>query len=234
MDYMDTLARCLMSAVILFIFTRLMGKKSIAHLTPFDYIAGITLGSISGSFSIDKRVGYVHGIMGIAAWSLLAFAVSYLSMKSMKIRKITGSTPAVLIQNGKIVEKNLRRELFNINDFLEELRQKGVFNLADVEFALLETNGKISVQMKSQKQPLTPSDLNMDTGYQGLSLTLIADGEIIFDNLKQVNLDEGWLDQELRKRGIGTSKDVMLASLDTSGKLYIDMKNNDPDDIKLI
>jgi uncharacterized membrane protein YcaP (DUF421 family) len=155
---------------------------------------------------------------------MFSFTVAYLSMKSVWARRIFDSTPTILMQNGEIFKKNLKKEKININDFLEELRMKGVFNLSNVEFAILETNGEISVLLKSQKRPLTPEDMNISTRYEGLSANLIIDGKIMRANLQLVYLDEKWLTNELSKRNIDSVKDVLFASLDTQGELYIAMK----------
>lgn len=225
-NIMSTVLKSSVAFISLFLITKLSGKKHIAKLTFFDYIVGIALGNIAGSFSLDKRINYNEGLTSTITWGLFSFAASYLSMKSIRSRRLLDSTPTVFVQNGKIIESNLKKESVNVNDFLEELRVKNVFNVADVEFAMLETDGQISVQMKSQKSPITPSDLNIPTKYQGLSANLIIDGKLMNENLKLVNLDEKWLKDELSKRNISSEKDVLLASLDTTGNLYLSIKDD--------
>ncbi|HEX9063056.1 MAG TPA: DUF421 domain-containing protein, partial [Clostridia bacterium] len=178
-DIMSTALKCIVTISTLFFITKLLGKKHIAKLTFFDYVVGIAIGSIAGSFSISKSSHYKDGLTALLTWGLFAFAASYLSIKTIWGRRLLDSAPTVFVQNGKIIESNLKKEKVNINDFLEELRVKSVFNIADVEFAMLETDGQISVQLKSQKSPLTPSDLNIPTKYKGLSANLIIDGKLM-------------------------------------------------------
>jgi len=229
----DIFIRSIVSVTVLFIITRIMGKKSIAHLTFFDYIVGTAIGSIAAALTVDESIKYSHGIIGLVVWGVSAVIIAYISVKSIPGRRILGSTPTILVQNGKVLEKNLKKEKFNINDFLEELRLKGVFSVSDVEFAMLETNGQVSIQLKSQKQPVTPEDLSIPTQYKGLSAVLMIDGKIMHNNLKQVGLDENWLMAEMKRRGINSTDEVLLASLDTSGNLYIDTKGDNTEELKI-
>jgi len=224
----DIFARSMISFVVLFLLAKLMGKKQISQLNFFDYAVGITIGSIAAAFSTDDRIKYSHGLIALVVWGFIPIAIAYLTLKSIHFRRFFGGIPALLIQNGKIIEHNLKKERFNVNDLLEELRIKGVFDITDVEFAILESNGKISLQLKSQKQPITPAILNIPTSYGGLSANLIIDGEIMYDNLRLVNLNEDWLNNELKKKQINSPKEVFLASLNSSGSLYIDLKNEAP------
>ena len=233
-DMINTATKSIVAVIALFLVTKLIGKKHIAHLTFFDYIVGIVIGSIAGSFSVEKDVDYENGLTALLTWGLFAFLVAYISMKSIKCRRFFDGTPTVFIQNGCIMEQNLKKEKININDILEELRRKGAFNIADVEFAILESDGDVSLQLKPQKQPLTPSELNIPTKYQGLSATLIVDGNIMAENLKLVNHDMKWLQNELSKMNIHSANDVLLASLDNEGKLYISLKGKKTEDVKTI
>jgi uncharacterized membrane protein YcaP (DUF421 family) len=225
-DIFTVFIKSVISIAALFFITKLSGKKHVAQITFFDYILGIAIGSIAGTLSVDKNINYASGLTALFTWGLIAYSVAYISMKSKHARRFLDSTPTVFIRNGKIIEKNLQKEKININDLLEELRIKSVFNIADVEFAIMETDGEISVQLKSQKRPLTPEDINLPTTYQGLSTNLIIDGSILMENLQHVSLDEKWLMSELAKRSIYSQKDVLLASLDSKGELYISMKGD--------
>lgn len=223
--YGEAILRSLTALAVLFVFTRFMGKKHISHLTFFDYVTGITIGAIAGTLAANENVKYPNALISLFVFCLFPIIAAYISSKSIKGRKLLTGQPTVLVQNGKILEENLGKSRFNVNDVLEELRIKGAFSVSDVEFALLEPNGQVSVQLKSQKQPLTASDLGIPTTYQGLSAMLILDGNIMYNNLKNINLDENWLLGELRKKNISSPEEVLLASLDTSGYLHIDKKN---------
>ncbi len=227
-DIWQLAIKSIVAVLVLFLLTRLMGKKQISQLTFFDYIVGITIGSIAGQFAISNTIPYLNGIVSLTIWAMVPILISYVSLKSLGARKILDGASTILVQNGKIIEDNIRKTKLNMNDIFEELRVKGAFNVADVEFAILETNGKVSVQLKSQKQPVTPSDLSIPTQYKGLSANLILDGEIRYENLKLVELDETWLMNELKKAKVTSPSEVLLASLDTMGQLHIDKKNSDP------
>jgi len=224
-DNLDLIFRNILAVFTLFVLARLMGKKQISQLSFFDYVVGISIGSIAAAFSVDQNISYVHGILSLIIWALFSIAVAFMSLKNLKVRRLLEGVSTILIQNGKILEENLRKERFNINDLTEELRMKGVFDITDVEFALLETSGRVSVKLKSQKQSVTPSDLSIPTNYQGLSWNLIIDGEIIQKSLSDVKLNEGWLLDELNKKGISSAKEVLLASLNSEGDLYIALKD---------
>ena len=220
--------KSIVAALVLFILTRIMGKKQISQLTFFDYVVGISIGSIAASLSVDQRISFIDGITSMMIWTLVPLVFSYLSAKSIKTRRLLDGTPTILIQNGKIIEKNLTKTKLTINDLLEELRVKDVFNIADVEFALLETNGKISVLKKSSNQTTANSDLKAPVDHQGLCANVIIDGKIMKNNLKLLEINEIWLLNELKKNNILSVKNVLLACYDTSGFLHIDIKNNDP------
>lgn len=228
MDILDVVIRSLVSISALFILTRLMGKKHIAQLSFFDYVVGISIGSIAASFAIDDSISYLHGLTGIIMYSLLPVIVSFISLKSMMGRMIFDGVPSVLIQDGKLIEKNLRKTKFHINDILEECRMKGAFSISDVEFAVLETSGQVSILLKSCKQPLTPENINIQVKYKGLSADIIIDGVVMYEHLYLVKHDKSWLMSELKKQNVNSPKDVLLATLDSDEILHIDLKNHDP------
>jgi uncharacterized membrane protein YcaP (DUF421 family) len=233
-EYGAIFLRSIISFLVLLILTRLLGKKQISQLTLFDYVTGITIGSIAASLAIDTKISFSHGIIGLIIWTILPIAVSYITLKNTRLKRLFDGTPSILIQNGKIVYANLKKERFSVVDLLEELRLKEVFNICDVEFAILETSGKLSVQLKSQKQPLTPSDLNIPTSYDGLSANLIIDGEIMHEHLKLVNFNKEWLENELKIRNIKSTKEVVLAILDSTGNLAVFLKAKIPEENRIL
>lgn len=225
-DNLDIIFRNLIAVGILFLLTLIIGKKLISQLNFFDFIVGITIGSIAAALSVDKTITYPHGILSLLIWGVIPFIVARIALANIPARRLLDGVPAILVQNGKIMENNLKKENYHVNDLLEELRLKGVFNIADVEFAVLETSGQISVQLKAQKQAVTISDLNLPASYKGLSANLIIDGRILEQHLKLVNRNETWLRDELKKQNISDINKVLLASLDTEGNLYIDVKED--------
>lgn len=216
------------AVVVLFIFARIMGKKQISQLTYFDYIVGISIGSVAAELSVEKGVSIPEGIVSMIIWAAFPLILSFIAAKSMRARRLLDGTPTILIQNGKIIEKNLQKVKFTVNDLLEELRIQGAFNIADVEFALLETGGKMSVLKKAKYQTATVSDLNLKETYQGLCANLIIDGKLMHQNIALLDKGEEWVISELKKRNISSVADVLLACVDSNGEFHIDLKNQNP------
>ncbi|HWI62561.1 MAG TPA: DUF421 domain-containing protein [Symbiobacteriaceae bacterium] len=210
-------------------FTRLLGAKQIGQLTFFHYVVGISIGSIAGTTSVSGQVSAFEGVASIAVWSLMAVITTWISLKSRAIRGWLEGRPVVVIKNGQIMEENLTHARMNLDDLSALLRSKGAFEVADVEFAVLETTGEMSLLLKSQHQPLTAGTLKVPTEYHGLSTKLVIDGRIQTDNLKLVHLSEAWLCQQLAQRGITDLSEVIYAELDTSGKLYVDRRQDSPE-----
>lgn len=211
---------------LLLVLVKLIGKQQVTQLTFFDYIVGITIGSMASTLSVQVNENTWATIAGMAVWTFLAIALALMGLKSPYMRKVIEGIPEIVIQNGKINTDVLRKNKLSADDLLMMLRSKDVFNLEDVEFAVLEQNGKLSVMLKSQKQPLTPQDMNIPTQYMGLPANLIEDGCLNMEALKSVKLSKAWLEYQLRKKNITDIKDVFLAQLDTRGNLFIDMKDS--------
>ncbi len=211
---------------ILLLFVRLMGKQQVAQLTFFDYVVGITIGSIASTASVQVNENLLSVLAGLATWTALAILLAVLSLHNVKIRKIVDGDATVVVRDGKILETSLESLRIPTEQLLAELRTQGVFNIADVEFAVFEAGGKISIQKKSQKQSLTPADLNVPTQYDGLPTNLILDGVLLEDALKSLNLTKAWLHHQLGKENIGDVGAVSLAQLDTKGNLYVDLKGD--------
>ncbi|MBE6830143.1 MAG: DUF421 domain-containing protein [Ruminococcaceae bacterium] len=227
-EIVSTAVKSTSAAIVLFILARIMGKKQISQLTFFDYVVGISIGSISGALSVEPGITFAEGFTGMIIWGAFPLILYFFSAKSMRARGLLDGKPSILIQNGKIIEKNLRKTKLTLNDLLEELRVKDIFNIEDVEFALLETNGKVSVLKKPEKQTVTNSDLKIKAEYQGLCANVILDGSIMKKNLELLGKSETWLLRELEKQNVRDSEDVLLASCDQNGSLHVDLKNQDP------
>lgn len=220
--------RSIISFFALLILVRLMGKQQVAELTFFDYVVGITIGSIASTISVQINQNTTASVVGMAIWTLLPLLLAYLSLHNTWIKKVVEGEAVIVIENGKILKQNLKKIRIPIEDLITELRLQGVFNITDVEFALFETNGKLSVQKKSQKQPLTPSDLNIPTQYDGLPTNIILDGILLTDALKSLNLSKAWIKYQLGKENIKDISQVSLAQLDTKGNLFVDMEGDNP------
>jgi uncharacterized membrane protein YcaP (DUF421 family) len=217
--------RALILYVIIVVAMRLMGKQQIGQLQPFELVLALLVADLAAVPMQDKSIPLVDGLMPILALLLTQVTISYLNMRSQKIREFVCGVPSVLIENGKILEKELRSNRYSVNDLLEQLRNKDIFNIGDVEWAILETNGQLSVIPKSQKRPVCPADLQIPTKYEGFSAILIIDGDVSHNALRKINLDEKWLETELRKFGVERTKDVFFAGLDSQGNLYWQLKD---------
>ena len=211
-----------------------MGKKQMAQLNFFDYVIGISIGSIAAQYALVSDVSIEEGITAMLVMSSFSIAISYISVKSYKGRKILDGTPSILIENGKIINKNLQKAKLNINDLLEECRQKNIFDISEIEFAILESSGRLSIQVKSQDRPLKPRDIKIPTTYEGLCANIIIDGKIIENHLAAINQDKNWLNKELSKQNIKNQNQILLAYLDTKGTLHIHKKNNNKPKVDFI
>ncbi len=220
--------RSIISFFALLLLVRLMGKQQVAQLTFFDYAVGITIGSIASTLSVQVNENTLATLVGMGTWTVLAILLAVLGVNNVWVRKVVDGEATVVIENGKILEKNLKRIRIPTDELISELRSQGVFNMADVEFAMFEPGGKFSIQKKSQKQPITPNDLNLPTHYDGLPTALIMDGSILTDALQSLKLSKAWLYYQLGKQNLHDVTDISLAQLDTKGILYVDLKGDKP------
>ncbi|MFO7153791.1 MAG: DUF421 domain-containing protein [Caldicoprobacter oshimai] len=202
---------------------RIMGKRQVGELQPFELVVTIMIAELASVPMQDTSIPLLNGIISILALLLAEVVISYITLKSERARTILCGSPSIVIQNGKIVQKELARLRYNVNDLLEQLREKNIVNVSDVEFAILETNGQLSVIPKPQKRPVTAEDLKLSTRYEGLPYTLIMDGHIQHKNLTKAGVDINWLLQQLEIRGL-KPEDVFFAYLDSQRNLQIEEK----------
>lgn len=216
--------RTLILYILVVIVMRMMGKRQIGQLQPFEFVITIMLAEIAAVPMENTGIPLINGVIPILALLLVQTMFSFILLKSERMRGIICGKPSILINGGKIVEKELEKQSYNLNDLMEQLRSKNCPNISDVEFAILETGGQISVIPKAQKRPLTPEDMNFETNYEGLPISLIIDGRILAQNLHSMNLDEDWLKSQLKSLNIDNYKDVLYANIDTAGKIYYQKK----------
>ena len=216
------IVRGLIAFFTLLIFTRLLGKQELSQLTFFDYINGITIGSIAASLTTNLNSRALNEWTGLATWTAAVLLLHLITLKSRYFSKFLDGEPTVVIMNGQIMDKTMKKMHYRISELMAQLREKGIFDISQVEFAILETSGQLNVLKKSSYQPVTPHDLDLPTKYMGLSVELISDGKIIEQNLKQIQLDRFWLEDQLKAQGINDPSEVFLALIDTQGNLYID------------
>lgn len=217
------LLRSIAAFLVLFLMARIMGKKQISQLTFFDYCVGITIGSIAATMSVDQNVKALNGLMSLFVWGLFPIILAYLGMKSNTFSNITDGKATILIENGEILEKNMKKNLLNINELILLLREKDVFKVADVEMAVLETNGKLSVLLKSNKQPVNANMLGIQVQREHGPSILIMDGKTMNKTMEKLGYTEEWLRNEIQQQGASKISDVFLAQIDTSGQIYVDL-----------
>jgi len=217
--------RTLILFLLVVVVMRVMGKRQIGQLQPFELAVAIMISELAAIPMQNTGIPLINGIIPIITLLLAQLLLSLISLKSIKARGIICGKPNILIENGKINEANLRKEMYTLNDLLEQLRIKGTSNIQDIEYAILETNGQLSIIPKSQKRPVTPEDLKIQTDYEGIPLDLVIDGVINYSNLEKAKLDENWLLTQLNNHDIKDTKEALFVSLDSSGKLYFQKKS---------
>lgn len=226
-EVLDVIIRSLLSLVTLFLVTKMLGKKQVSQLSLFDYVIGISIGNFAAEMTINTDSQYLNGIVSVIMFGLVAYIVSIATMKSIHLRRYFTGVPTILIQNGKILQKNMRKVKFDINDLLEECRSAGYFDLNEIEHAIMEVNGKLSILPKSQFKPLTPKDMNLKVEQEGLVANVIIDGKIMPKNLENMNKNKEWLEKEMKVKGYTNFHDVLLATLDKNEKLTVYERNAD-------
>lgn len=231
-DYMDNeillvVSRTILVLVILFALTKIMGKKQVSQMNMYDYLIGITIGSIAADISLDIEKNVIAGLISLIIYGLSGALVTYLTLKNIKFRRFLCGVPTILMEDGKILSKNLRKEGIDLNDLEEEARQNGYFDLSKVNYAVLETSGKVSFLAKALHTPVVKSDMKIKAKDETLCANIIIDGIVLENNLKNMKKDEQWLEKELSNRGYKNYQNILLMTLDKQDKINIYNKNID-------
>lgn len=217
--------RTIILYILVVVAIRIMGKAELSELQPYELVIIIMISELASLPMSTVEMPFVNGVVAISTLVFLQIIISFVNLKSEKARAIICGKPSILIQNGRIIENELKTLRININDLIEQLRIKNFANIDDVEFAILETNGDLSVIPKSPKRPLTPLDMNISVTQEGLPISLIIDGKINQHNLNKTSVDFDWLHKELERKGINDINRVLYASIDHSNNLSIHLKN---------
>lgn len=233
-DYMNILINGTTSVIILFILTKIMGRKQAGELNIFDYVIGISIGSIAAEMTLNQDVNFFEGTLAMVIYATISYLITISTMKSIIARRFVIGSPTVIIQNGKILYKNLKKAKMDVNDLLEQARTNGYFDLSEIEYSLMESDGKLSFLPKSEYVPLTPKDMKIKTDYKGLTANLIIDGNIMKENLKNIKKDEKWLLTRLKNEGYENINNILLVICDSKEKLTIYEKNKDIEEIKVL
>ncbi|BCZ48478.1 hypothetical protein psyc5s11_45450 [Clostridium gelidum] len=223
---MDTWLILLFNSIIFFfvalVITRFMKKKTLSAATPFDFISYAVIAIIITLISLNIITNIYFGLLSLAVWAVMPIVLDYASMKSKWIYNTINGKERVLIKDGKVMEDNLSKERLTGQEFLQLLRSKKVFNLANVEFAVMETTGDINVSLKADKNPVTSYDLGKKVARKTEPQTVILDGNILNEGLTNSGLNKGWLTSELENKGVAL-ENVFIGQVDSSGDLYVDL-----------
>jgi uncharacterized membrane protein YcaP (DUF421 family) len=216
----------LFNSIVLFflaiVITKYMKKKTLSRATPFDFISYAVIALIITLISLNIVSNIYFGLITLAIWALMPLILDYASMKSKWIYNILHGKERVLVKNGKVMEDNLSKERITAEEFLQEMRSKKAFNLADVEFAVMETTGDINVSLRADKNPVTPYDLGKQVGPKTEPQPVILDGNILDEGLTNAGLNQDWLKTQLEIKGVSL-ENVFLGQVDSSGDLYVDI-----------
>lgn len=221
-DWIFIISRSLIFLGLLFITTKVLGKKQISELSFFEYVAGITIGSIAGEVVTGLEANVWHGMLAVLIFFLVTFLVDFVSLKSKAFRDFAEGKGTVVIKDGKVLENNLKKEKYSIDELSALLREKDIFRIADVEFAVLEPRGNLSTLLKTENRPLTPKDLQMKMAKEKEPQTVIMDGNIIDESLRCSGKGRGWLYTELEKLDV-TLDNVFIGQVDSYGELTVDL-----------
>lgn len=220
----EVVIRTIFTYIILLILGRIIGRKLISRITFFDFIIGITLGSIAVRISLGSEESPLLAAISAVIMTILVVITDYLDIRSINFRKLVDGEPIILINNGKLLDYNLKKVKITINKLMMQLREKNIFNIDDVELAIIESDGDLTVLQKVDKQPITTGDLNISTNYTGLTSDIIIDGKIMYDNLKFRNHNEKWVKEQLKTHNINDVEEVFYAGSNAAGTLYISTK----------
>ena len=226
MNFIEILVKVVISFAVLLLMTRIMGKRQIGHLTYFNYITGITIGAVAAAITIDPSIEMADGLVSLIGWSLLTYLISYINLKSPKTRILLDDQPTILIKKGMILEKAMASVRLNMDDLNMLLREKNIFSANEVDYAILEPNGQLSVLKKGDQQTVTKKDLQV-TAVKPLYVPtkMIVDGKIILNNLSELHLNQSWLEKQLQQAGVSL-QDVFYAEIQSDGTLYIDKRQD--------
>ena len=214
------------SIIVLFLLTKLIGYRQMSEMSMFDYITGITIGSIAAEMATSLESDFLEPLTAMVVYGLATFFLALLTEKNMKVRRFISGSPYILLNNDKIYEENFKKGHIDLSEFLAQCRISGFFDLSQIQTAILEENGKISFLSKADARPATPSDLNLEPQEESLLPTYIMDGHILSENLTHSGKDKVWLQKQLAAHGCDNIKNIFLATGNQNNTLNVYFKNN--------
>lgn len=229
MNQLELLLRIAIGFVALFSMARWSGRKEISQMTFFNLVSAIAFGSIAAALVVNPSVSILNGIIALLGWAAFTVLTDQIHLKSKKARKLLMGDPVIVIKKGVILEDALRQTRLDTDSLKAMLREKSIFSLSDVDYAIFETDGKLSVMKKESKQTVTKSDMNIaksSGNFVPLSTELVSDGRVNVQNLNKMKKDRTWLDEQLQQAGVQSLDDVFYAEVQPDGNLYIDKRND--------
>ncbi len=220
MEILKTSLTALLSAAVLFIIAKINGHKQMSQLDFFDYITGITIGSIAAELATELEKPW-KPLIAMVVYGIITVALSLITSKFPKTRKFVNGSPTIIMNNGKIYRRNMKKAKLDLSEFLVMLRQEGYFNLDDVQTAVFEYNGRLTVLPVSTKRPLNANDMSLSLQPEYISTEVIMDGRILEENLKRMGLDRKWLENQIKKQGYKNAKEIFLATCDENKTLTL-------------
>ena len=220
MEIFKVVLTSLLSAATLFIIAKVMGHKQMAQLDFFDYITGITIGSIAAELATELEKPW-KPLVAMVIYGMIALGLTILAHKFPKTRKYVNGTPTIIMDNGKLYRKNMKKAKLELSEFMVLCRQEGYFNINDIQTAIFEYNGRITILPKSQKRPLTPKDMNITPEKAEICTEVIMDGRILHENVQRLGLDLKWLHKQLKKQNYQSEKEIYLGICGNNNKLTL-------------
>ena len=209
MDIVKVLLTALLSVVSLFVITKLMGHKQVAQLDFFDYVSGITIGSIGAELATELEDPY-KPLIALIVYGVISIVFNLVAHKIPRTRKYINGTPTILMNEGKLYRKNMKHAKLDLSEFMIMCREQGYFDLDNIQTAIFEYNGKLSILPKSENRPATPKDLKIPTKVTHIGVEVIMDGRVMEENLLRIGRDKNWLERELKSRGYKTHREIFL------------------------
>lgn len=231
---LEVIPRSVLSLIILFVATKMIGKKQVSELSLFDYVIGISIGNFAAEMTVNTDVPFFYGVIAVFVFGFIALFVSWITMKNIKLRRLIIGKPNILVKRGKLLEENFRKTKYDIHDFLEQCRIGGYFDVSQIEYAIVEANGKLTILPKAEYQPVTPKDMNLKVDPSRLVANIIVDGHIMGNALNDMHKDEEWLKKELKIKGYTSYEPILLATLDAQEKLVVYEKNLQATDLDIL
>lgn len=220
--YIQVVVQTIISFFVLLTLTRFLGKKQLSHLTFFNYVTGITIGSMAANMVVLKTIVYTKFLVSLIVWCALTTLISYIALKSGKARTLLDGQPTIVIKKGKIDRKALANTKINIDDLTMMIRQYQVFSITEIDYAILEPNGMLSILKKPEFQGTQKFDLKLSPPSPAfIPIEVITDGKLLKRNLLEVGKSREWLDSELKKAHIKTIEEVFYAEIQPNGKIFI-------------